>query len=168
MSSLIKPLILVIVISLLLIPAIACSDDSDGESPEVSEWQELTAFTSEELLAPVRVPEEQFYSPWFRERPLVHTFDFITDEDWRFVLTATGDIDTRIEVYITATSTGGEGGSTGSGQNYALSSETLTVTKKPYLMGIEDLTPPRNFEVKISFESPINWTFKVEKSVMDS
>jgi len=126
------------------------------------EWHEFMTFRSEELSPSVRVPEEQFYNDlWFEERPLMQVFNFTIDKGWRFVMTATGEIDTRFEVYITVSSSGEQGLSYGSDRVFSLHSETVTITREEPLE--EKYEPPVNVEIKVFFDSPISWTFIVEK-----
>ena len=76
-------------------------------------------------------------------------------------MTATGEIDTKFEVYITVSSSGEQGLSYSSDQVFHLYSETVTITKEQPLE--EKYTPPVNIEIKVFFDSPISWTFTVEK-----
>jgi len=124
------------------------------------EWHEFMTFRSDELSPPVRVPEEEFYNDlWFVDRPLMQVFNFVINKDWRFVMTTTGEIDTRFEVYVTVTSSGEEGFSYSSDHVFYLYSETVTFTREqPIERGYE---PPVNIEVKVLFDLPISWTFTV-------
>ena len=127
-----------------------------------SEWREFRTFSSDELSPPVRVPVSQFFNNiWFQERPLVQVFNFTINSDWRFVMTASGEIDTRFEVYATITSLGEEGFSYSSDQVFSLHSETVTFTREQPLE--ERYGTPVDVEVKIFFDSPITWTFTIEK-----
>ena len=126
------------------------------------EWHEFMTFRSEELPPPVRVTEEQFYNNLiFSDRPLMQVFNFTIDKGWRFVMTATGEVGTRFEVYATVTSSGEAGLSYSSEQVFSLYSETVTITREEPLE--EKYAPPVNIEIKVFFDSPINWTFIVEK-----
>jgi len=126
------------------------------------EWHEFTTFRSDELPPPVRVPEEEFYNDlWFVDRPLMQVFNFVIDKDWRFVMTATGEIDTKFEVYATVTASGEQGFSYSSDHPFNLYSETVTFTREqPIERGYE---PPVNVEIKVFLDQPISWTFTVEK-----
>jgi hypothetical protein len=126
------------------------------------QWQEFMTFRSEELPPPVRVPAEQHYNDLiFSDRPLMQIFNFTIDKDWRFVMTATGEVDTKFEVYVTFTSSGEEGFSYSTDQVFSLHSETVTFTREqPLEAGYE---PPVNIEVKVFFDSPINWVMTIEK-----
>ena len=126
------------------------------------EWHEFTTFRSDELPLPVRVPEEEFYNDLiFSDRPLMQVFNFVIDKDWRFVMTATGEVDTRFEVYTTVTASGEQGFSYSSDQVFSLYAETVTITREqPIERGYE---PPVNVEIKVFLDQPISWTFTVEK-----
>lgn len=126
------------------------------------EWSEFMTFRSEELSPPVRVPEEQHYNDLiFSDRPLMQVFNFTIDKDWRFVMTATGEIDTRFEVYATVTSSGEQEKSYSSDQVFSLYSETVTITREQPLE--EGYEPPVNIEIKVFFDLPMTWTFTIEK-----
>ena len=126
------------------------------------EWHEFTTFRSDELPPPVRVPEEDFYNDLiFSERPLVQVFNFTIDKDWRFVMTATGEIDTHFEVYVTVTSSGEEGFSYSSDQVFSLCRETVTFTREQPLE--EGYAPPVDVEIKVFFDLPISWVITIEK-----
>ncbi len=126
------------------------------------EWQEFINFRSDELSPPVRVPEEEHYNDLiFSDRPLMQVFNFVIDKDWRFVMTSTGEIDTRFEVYITVKSSGEEGFTYSSDQVFSLYSETVNITREqPIERGYQ---PPFNIEVKVLFDSPISWVMTIEK-----
>jgi len=127
-----------------------------------SEWHEFMTFRAEELPPPVRVPEEDFYDDlWFVDRPLMQVFNFTMDKDWRFVMTATGEIDTKFEVYVTVTSSGEEGFSYSSDQVFHLLQETMTFTREQPLE--EGYAPPVDVEIKVFFDSPISWVMTIEK-----
>jgi hypothetical protein len=126
------------------------------------EWHEFMTFRSKELPPPVRVPEEEWYNNlMFSDRPLMQVFNFTIDKGWRFVMTATGEIDTKFEVYVTVTSSGEQGLSYSSDQVFSLYSETVTITREQPLE--ERYTPPVNIEVKVLFDSPITWVITIEK-----
>lgn len=126
------------------------------------EWQEFVTFGSDELSPAVQVLEEEFYNDlWFEERPLMQVFNFTIDKDWRFVMTATGAIGTRFEVYITVTSSGEAGLSYSSDQVFSLYSETVTFTREQPLE--EGYEPPVNVEIKVFFDLPISWVITIEK-----
>jgi len=126
------------------------------------EWHEFMTFRSEELSPPVRVPEEQQYNNLiFSDRPLMQVFNFTIDKDWRYTMTATGEIDTKFEVYSTVTSSGEGGLSYSTDQVFSLYSVSVTVTREQPLE--ERYEPPVNIEIKIFFDQPISWTFKIEK-----
>ena len=91
----------------------------------------------------------------------MQVFNFTIDKGWRFVMTATGEIDTKFEVYTTVTSSGEQGLSYSSDQVFSLYSETVTTTREEPLE--EKYTPPVNIEIKVFFDSPITWTFTVER-----
>jgi len=127
-----------------------------------SEWHEYMTFSSDELSPPIRVPEGQHYNDLiFSDRPLMQVFNFTIDKDWRFVMTATGEIDTRFEVYATVTSLGEEGFSYSSDQVFSLYSETVTFTREQPLE--ERYGTPVDVEIKIFFDLPITWTLTIEK-----
>jgi hypothetical protein len=127
-----------------------------------SEWHEFMTFRSEELSPPVRVPEEDFYNDlWFVDRPLMQVFNFTIDKDWRFVMTAIGEIDTRFEVYATVTASGEEGRSYSSDQVFSLYAETVTFTREEPLE--EGYAPPVDVEIKVLFDLPISWVITIEK-----
>jgi hypothetical protein len=129
---------------------------------ETYEWQEYMTFRSDELSPPMRVPEEKHYNDLiFSDRPLMQVFNFTIDKDWRFVMTATGEIDTRFEVYITFTSSGEEGLSYSSDQVFSLYSETVTFTREqPIERGYE---PPVSIEIKVYFDKSMDWVMTIEK-----
>jgi len=76
-------------------------------------------------------------------------------------MTATGEIDTRFEVYVTVTSSGEQGLSYSSDQVFSLYSETVTFTREQPLE--EKYAPPVNIEIKVFFDSPISWVITIEK-----
>jgi hypothetical protein len=126
------------------------------------EWHEFMTFRSDELPPPVRVPEEDFFNDLiFSERPLMQVFNFTIDKGWRFVMTATGEIDTRFEVYVTITSSGEEGFSYSTDQVFSLYSETVTLTREQPLE--EGYEPPVNIKIKVYYDQPIAWIIKIEK-----
>jgi len=126
------------------------------------EWHEFMTFRSDELPPPVRVPEEDFFNDLiFSDRPLMQVFNFVIDKDWRFVMTATGEVDTRFEVYATVTSSGEAGLSYSSDQVFNLYSETVTITREQPLE--ERYEPPVNIEIKVFFDHPISWVITIEK-----
>jgi hypothetical protein len=126
------------------------------------EWHEFMTFRSDELPPPIRVPEEQHYNDLiFSERPLMQVFNFTIDKDWRFVMTATGEIDTKFEVYATVTSSGEGGLSYSSDQVFSLHSGTVTFTREQPLE--EGYEPPVNIEIKVFFDLPISWVMTIEK-----
>ena len=126
------------------------------------EWHEFMTFRSEELSPPIRVPEEGFYNDlWFVDWPSMQVFNFTIDKDWRFVMTATGEVGTKSEVYVTVTSSGEEGFSYSSDHPFSLCRETITLTREQPL---EDrYEPPIDIEIKVFFDSPISWVITVEK-----
>jgi len=127
-----------------------------------SEWHEFMTFRADELSPPVRVPEEEFYNDlWFVDRPLMQVFNFVIDKDWRFVMTATGEVDTKFEIYATITSSGEEGFSYSSDHPFSLYSETVTFTREQPLE--EGYAPPVDVEIKVLFDSPISWVMTIEK-----
>jgi hypothetical protein len=125
------------------------------------QWQELMTVRSDELAPPVRVPEEDFYNDlWFEERPLMQVFNFTIDKDWRFVMTATGEVDTKFEVYTTVSLPGEQGSSYAYDQVFSLYSETVTITREQPLE--EGYEPPVNVEIKVLFDLPISWVITIE------
>jgi len=126
------------------------------------EWQEFMTFNSDEISPLIRVPEEQHYNDLiFSDRPLMQVFNFTMDKDWRFVMKATGEIDTRFEVYATVTTTGEQEKSYSTDQVFSLHSETVTFTREQPLE--ERYEPPVNVEIKVFFDLPMTWTFTIEK-----
>jgi len=126
------------------------------------EWHEFMTFRSDELPPPVRVPEEDFFNDLiFSDRPLMQVFNFVIDKDWRFVMTATGEVDTKFEVYATVTSSGEAGLSYSTDQVFSLYSETVTITREQPLE--EGYEPPVDIEIKVFFDSPISWVITIEK-----
>jgi len=129
---------------------------------EPYEWHEFMTFRSDELPPPVRVPEEQWYNNLiFSDRPLMQVFNFTIDKDWRLVMTATGEVDTKFEVYATVTSSGEAGLSYSTDQVFSLYSETVTITREQPLE--EGYEPPVDIEIKVFFDSPISWVITIEK-----
>jgi len=129
---------------------------------DTHEWQEFMTFRSEELSPPVRVPEEDFYNDlWFVDRPLMQVFNFTIDKDWRFVMTATGEIDTKFEVYATVSESGEQEHSYSSDHPFNLYAETVTFTREQPLE--EGYAPPVDVEIKVFFDSPISWVITIEK-----
>jgi len=125
------------------------------------EWQELMTVRSDELAPAVRLSEEEFYNElWFVDRPLMQVFNFVTDKDWRFTMTATGEVGTRFEVYATVTSSGEQGFSYSSDQVFSLHSETVTFTREQPLE--EGYEPPVNIEIKVFFDLPMSWVITIE------
>lgn len=126
------------------------------------EWHEFMTFRSEEISPPIQVPEGQHYNDLiFSERPLMQTFNFTMDKDWRFVITATGEIDTNYEVYITVTTTGEQEKSYSSDHPFLLYDETVTATREELL--VEGYEPPVSVEIKVYFDSPLAWVMTIEK-----
>jgi len=127
-----------------------------------SEWHEFMTFHADELPPPVRVPEEQWYNNLvFSDRPLMQVFNFTIDKDWRFVMTATGEVDTKFEVYATVTSSGEAGLSYSTDQVFSLYSETVTFTREQPIE--EGYAPPVDVEIKVLFDLPISWVMTIEK-----
>ena len=129
---------------------------------EPYEWQEVMTVRSDELPPPVRVPEEEFYNElWFDDRPLMQVFNFVIDKDWRFVMTATGEVNTKFEVYTTVSLPGEQLSSYAYDQVFSLYSETVTITREQPLG--EEVEPPVNVEIKVLFDLPISWVITIEK-----
>jgi len=129
---------------------------------DTHDWYEFMTFRSDELPLPVRVPEEDWYNDLiFSERPLVQAFNFVMDKDWRFIMTATGEIDTKFEVYATVSESGEQEHSYSSDQVFHLYSETVTFTREQPLE--EGYGPPVNIEIKVFFDSPLAWVITIEK-----
>jgi hypothetical protein len=139
------------------------SDIPERRPPgETYVWQELMTFHSDELPPPVRVPEEQQYNDLiYSERPLMQVFNFMIDKDWRFVMTAEGEADTRFEVNITVMSTWEEAVSYSSDHVFTLHSAPLTVIREVPLK--ERYAPPVNIEIEVFFDKPMDWTMRIEK-----
>ena len=91
----------------------------------------------------------------------MQVFNFTIDKDWRFVMTATGGIGTKFEVYVTVTSSGEAGLSYSFDHVFSLYSETVTFTREQPLE--ENYAPLVNIETKVSFDLPMTWTFTIEK-----
>ena len=126
------------------------------------EWHEFMTFRADELSPPVRIPEGQHYNDLrFSERPLMQVFNFTIDKDWRFVMTATGEVGTTFEVYATVTASGEEGFSYSSDQVFSLCRETVTFTREQPLE--EGYAPPVDVEIKVFFDLPISWVITIEK-----
>ena len=129
---------------------------------ETYEWQEYMTFRYDELPAPVRVSEGQHYNDLIHtEPPLMQVFNFTMDKDWRFVMTAEGEPDTKFEVYISVTSPEAGGLSYSTDQVFSLHSSPLTITREVPLE--ERYTPPVDIEIKVYFDRPMGWTMKIEK-----
>ena len=126
------------------------------------EWREVMTVRSDELAPAVRLSEEEFYNDlWFVERPLMQVFDFTVDKDWRYTMMASGEIDTKFEVYVTVTSSGEEGFSYSSDQVFHLYAETVTFTSEQPLE--EGYEPPVEVEIKVLFDLPMSWVITIEK-----
>ena len=82
------------------------------------------------------------------------------DGDWRFILTATGEIGTKYEVVITTTASGEQETSYSSYHTFSLYAETVTATREELL--VEGYEPPVDIEIKVFFDLPMNWTFIIE------
>jgi len=129
---------------------------------QTHQWQELMTVRSDELAPATRVSEEEFYNDlWFVKRPFMQVFNFTIDKGWRFVMTATGEIGTRFEVYATIKSLEDQEKSYSTDQVFSLYSETLTFTREQPLE--EGYAPPVNVEVKVNFNLPLNWVITIEK-----
>jgi hypothetical protein len=139
------------------------SDIPERRPPgETYEWQEFVTFASVELPPPVRVPEEQQYNDLiYSERPLMQVFNFMIDKDWRFVMTAEGEADTRFEAYITVTTSGVQEKSYSTDHVFTLHSAPLTIIREEPLE--EGYTPPVDIEIKVFFDKPMDWTMRIEK-----
>jgi hypothetical protein len=98
---------------------------------------------------------------WFVERPSMQVFNFTIDKDWRFVMTATGEIGTRFEAYITISESGDPEHRYSTDQVFKLYSETKTFTWPQPLE--EGYAPPVNIEIKVYFDLPLNWVITIEK-----
>jgi hypothetical protein len=139
------------------------SDIPERNPPKaIHEWQEFMTFYSDELLPPVQVPEGQHYNDLiFSDRPLTQVFSFTMDKDWRFVMTAEGEPDTRFEVYITVTSPGEEGLSYSIDHVFTLNSAPITITREEPLE--EQYTPPVDIKINVFFDKLMDWVMKIEK-----
>ena len=126
------------------------------------EWHEFMTFRSDELPPPVRVAEGEYYNSLiFNDRPLMQVFNFSIDKDWRYVMTATGETGTKCELLPSVFLPGEQQPRQVGDQVFSLYSETLTVTGEQSLP--EEFEPPVDIEVKVFSDSPINWTYIIEK-----
>ena len=131
-----------------------------GEAPY--EWHEFMTFRSDELPPPVPVSEGEWYNNLiFSDRPLMQGFSFTIDKDWRFVMTATGEIGTKFELFPSVLLPGEQQPRQIGDHVFSLHSDTVTITREQSLG--EEFEPPVNIEIKVFFDSPISWTFTVEK-----
>jgi hypothetical protein len=138
------------------------SDIPERKEEAPDEWHEFMTFSSDELSPPVRVPEEQHYNDLiFIDRPLMQVFNFTIDKDWRFVMTATGEVGTKFELFPSVLLPGEPQPRQIGDHVFILHSETVNVTREQPLE--ERYTPPVSIEVKVFFDLPMDWVMTIEK-----
>ena len=160
-AGLTKRTIILALALVFLVAGVAACGTSTTLPPDTPEWQELMTVSSDELAPAVTIPEGEFYNTsWFGERPLVQSFDFSTDWDWRFTITVSGEVSTRFEVYTSIALRGGGASSYGYDQTFTLSSETETFTRE--LLLAEGQEPPADVEIKVLSDAPMDWEMVIE------
>lgn len=155
-----RTIMLVLVAVLLLAGATAC-DFFTG--PAKVEWDDGTLTVSSDELEPAAtVPAgEPYNTSWFSEPPLVQKFRFTVNGDWQFTITASGEVDTKFEVYASIKLRGGPAEGYAYVQLFELNEETETITKeRPLAEGHE---PPVDVEVRVLFDAPMDWEMVIEE-----
>lgn len=130
------------------------------------EWNEVKTVRSEDVLPYVKVSEGEFYNElWFEARPLKQGFNFTTENEWRIVITATGEVGTKVEVRWTITRPAEPDIS--ESEVFQLSSQEEThIRPDPYFKP-RGTHPPGDVEIEIFAELPIGWVVKIERAEID-
>lgn len=155
-----KRIVLLMLAAVLLMGFAAC--DLFGGAAKV-EWDDGTlTVSSEELKAAETVTAgESYYTSWFSEPPLMQKFKFVANGDWQFTITASGEVDTRFEVYAFIELRGGPAEGYSYHQLFELTEETESFTKERLLA--EGHEPPVNVEIKVFFDEPMDWEMVIEE-----
>ena len=137
------------------------------EEKPAREWREVKTVRSEDVLPYLKVPEGEFYNDlWYKARPLMQSFNFTTENEWRIVLTATDEVGTKVEVRWTITRPE-ESGISGEEFVFQMSSQEEThIRPDPYFQP-GDTKPPGDVEIEIFAERPIGWVVKIEEPMID-
>ena len=154
-----KAIILVLALSLLLAGG-ACDLFTGAERVE---WEDgILSVSSAELKPAATVPAGEFYNTgWFGEPPLVQSFEFTVNGDWRFTITASGEVDTRFEVFAFIELRGGPVEGYSYDQLFTLNEETESFSKeRPLAEGQE---PPADIEIKVLFDEAMDWEMVIEE-----
>ncbi len=155
-----KAIILVLALVLLLAGAAACDFFTGSDKID---WEDgLLTVSSDELAPAVTASEgEPYNTAWFSEPPLMQKFEFVANGDWRFTITASGEVDTRFEVYASIELTGSAADSYAYDQVFTLDAETVTLTKeRPLAEGQET---PVDVEIRVIFDAPMDWEMIIEE-----
>jgi hypothetical protein len=155
-----KTIILVLALVLLLAGTTAC--DLFTGSHKV-DWEDGTiTVSSAELSSAKTVSSTEFYNEsFFGSRPVMQSFKFEANGDWRFTITVSGEIGTRFEVYTFFELRGGP--AEGYGYDYIATLDTETVTVSRQRLMAEGQEPPVNVKVKVLFDTAISWEMVIEE-----
>ena len=136
------------------------------EEKPALEWREVKTARSEDVQPYLKVPEGEFYNElWFEARPLMQSFNFTTENEWRIVLTATDEVGTKVEVRWTITRP--EEPDIGEEFVFQMSSQEEThIRPDPYFQP-GDTKPPGDVEIEIFAERPIGWVVKIEEPMIE-
>ena len=108
------------------------------------------------------VPSGDFYNTgWFEEPPLVQSFEFTANGDWRFTITASGEVGTKFEVYAFIELRGGPIEGYAYDQAFTLNEATESFSKdRPLAEGQE---PPVDVKIRVLFDTPMDWEMVIEE-----
>lgn len=156
----VKTIILVLALVLLLAGVSACDLFNGAERVD---WEDgILSVSSDELKPAETVPEGGSYNTsWFSEPPLMQKFKFVANGDWRFTITASGEVGTRFEVYASIELTGSAADSYAYDQVFTLDAETESFTKERKLA--EGHEPPVDVEIRVLFDEPMDWEMVIEE-----
>ena len=154
-----------IILALALVLLVAGGACDSG--PAKVAWDDGTLTVSSDELEPAAtVPAGGFYNTaWFEEPPLVQSFAFTVNDSWRFTITASGEVETRFEVYASIKLRGGPAEGYAYDQLFELSEETESFSAdRPLAEGHE---PPVDVEIKVFFDEPMDWEMVIEEMVTE-